>query len=164
VHILCIYILCFTYRSSLHKRSRDEVATAMECINKQNIIIERTVLRSDIRVAPFNFIYQVFQENGWLSLFEAINIYPRLVHEFDRNLKIDNIYQLAPCLDTKVRGTSLRIDADLISSITGIPVIDASSTPFPDSVAPPSMEVLMRCFNPHWVCVWEEGKNSIPIG
>jgi hypothetical protein len=145
-----------------HKRSRDEVAAAMERINKRSIVIERTVLRSDIRVAPFDFIYHVFQDNRWLGLFDAVNIYPRLVHEFYRNLKIDNIYQQASCLKTKVRCTSLRIDANLISSVTGIPVIDASSTLFLDSVDPPSREVLMRCFDPQGVYVWEEGKNIWP--
>jgi len=68
---------------------------------------------------------------------------------------IDNIYHLAPYLDTKVHGLSLRIDADLISSITAILVIDASSTPFPNSVDLPSREVLMRCFDPRGVYVWK---------
>jgi predicted transcriptional regulator len=58
-----------------HKRSRDEVIPAMKRINKRNIVIERTVLRSNIRVTPFDFIYQVFLDNGWLSLFDAVNIY-----------------------------------------------------------------------------------------
>jgi len=76
-------------------------------------------------------------------LFDTINIYPQLVCEFYQNLMIDNIYQLAPCLDSKVRGTSLRIDVDLISSITSIPIIDAINTLFLNSVDLPSKEVLM---------------------
>jgi len=77
-------------------------------------------VRYDIRVTPFDFIYRVFQENEWLSLFDVVNIYPRLVHEFYRNLKIENIYQQAPCLETKVCSTSLRMDADLINSVIGV--------------------------------------------
>jgi hypothetical protein len=74
------------------KRTREEAVAAIECINSRTIVIERGVLKPDIRVAPFDFIYQIFQENGWLSLFDAVYIYPRLVYEFYRNLKIENMH------------------------------------------------------------------------
>jgi len=43
-----------------------------------------------VMVAPFDFIYMTFHENGWLSPFSSSNIYPRLVREFYKNLKISS--------------------------------------------------------------------------
>jgi hypothetical protein len=48
----------------IHKRSREEVGAAIERINSRTIVIERGVLRPDIKVAPFDFIYHTFHENG----------------------------------------------------------------------------------------------------
>jgi hypothetical protein len=46
-----------------NKRKRDEIAAAQERFNKRTIVIERGVLKPDIKVAPFDFIYHRFQEN-----------------------------------------------------------------------------------------------------
>jgi hypothetical protein len=56
------------------KRSKAEVVAAIERISHRKIVIECAMLKSNIRVHPFQFIYQIFQENGWLSLFDAVNI------------------------------------------------------------------------------------------
>jgi len=74
------------------KRTREEIAAAIERINSRTIVIERWVLKPDIKVAPFDFIYYTFQEIGWLSLFDVVDIYLRLVYEFYRNLKIVSIH------------------------------------------------------------------------
>jgi hypothetical protein len=149
----------------IRKRSREkDVVAAIERINSRTIIIEYGVLRPDIRVAPFDFIYHAFHENGWMSLFDAGNIYPRLVYEFYTNLKIGNMHQMSTCLETKVRGTFLHINAELISKVTSIPISHALGTPFLESMTPPSREQLMSCFDPRGAIVWEESKNSIPIG
>ncbi|XP_062149271.1 BRAP2 RING ZnF UBP domain-containing protein 1-like isoform X3 [Alnus glutinosa] len=146
--------------SNTHKRSKvDAVAT----INSRTIVIEHGVLKPDIRVAPFDFIYRIFNENGWLSIFDAVNIYPRLVYEFYKNLEVVSIDKQTPCFETKVCGTTLTIDVDVISEVTDIPLSYAISTPFPDSVTQPSREELMGCFDPRGTNVWEESKNSIPI-
>jgi hypothetical protein len=47
-----------------NKRKRDEIAAAQERFNKRTTVIERGVLKPDIRVAPFDFIYHIFQENN----------------------------------------------------------------------------------------------------
>jgi hypothetical protein len=60
--------------------------------------------------------------------------YPRLMYEFYRNLKIDNMHQMFPRLETKVCGTSLHINAELISEVTGISISHALGTPFPESM------------------------------
>lgn len=74
-------------RGYTRKRSKDEANAAMERIRTRTIVVEHGVLRSHIMVPPFNFIYQIFQESGWLSLFGDVNIYPRLVREFYMNMK-----------------------------------------------------------------------------
>jgi hypothetical protein len=80
--------------SNTHKRSKvDAVAT----INSRTIVIERGVLKPDIRVAPFDFIYRIFNENGWLSIFDAVNVYPRLVYEFYKNLEVVRIDKQSRC-------------------------------------------------------------------
>jgi hypothetical protein len=55
--------LHMTSQGYMRKRSRKEEVVAQERINKRTIVIEREVLKSDIRAAPFDFIYQRFQEN-----------------------------------------------------------------------------------------------------
>jgi hypothetical protein len=68
------------------KRSKVEVAATIEHIGHRKIVIECGVLKVVIRVPPFHFIYRIFMENGWLSIFDAVNIYPRLIYEFYMNL------------------------------------------------------------------------------
>jgi hypothetical protein len=67
-------------------------------------------------------------------------------------------------LETKVRGTSLHINAKLINKVTGIPLSHALGTPFSNLVTLPSREELMVCFDPKGPNVWEESKNNIIIG
>lgn len=55
------------------KRTKAEAVAAIERISQRKIVIERGVLRADIRVAPFDFIFRTFQENGWLSLFDVVS-------------------------------------------------------------------------------------------
>jgi hypothetical protein len=133
------------------KRTKVEATAAIERISQRKIVIEHRVLRSDIQVAPFNFIYRIFQENGWLSIFDAVNIYPQLIYEFYKNLKVVSIHKQTPCLETKVRGTTLIINADVISEVISIPLTHAISIAFPDSVTPPPREKLMACFDPSGV-------------
>lgn len=150
----------------MRKRTREEIATAQELINKWTIVIERAVLESDIKVAPFEFIYQRFQENKWLSLFDSAgNIFPRLVREFYKNMKVERIHPETPCFVTKVRGTKIIINTALIISVTSIPVSPGPGTSFPYTAYQPSREALMECLNPQGGLVWdEEGKNNVPIG
>lgn len=132
---------------SSRKRSKAEIDAAVERIHHRTIVIERGVLRSDIRVPPFQIIYQIFQQNGWLSVFDVVNIYHRLVHEFYKNLKPYSLYD-TPYVDNKVCGTELRITPKVIGEVTGIPLSSGISTPYPDSVTPPSRVELIECFTP----------------
>jgi hypothetical protein len=87
------------------------------------IVIERGVLKPDIRVARFDFIYQKFQENQWSSMLnDGGKIYPRLLWEFYKNLVITNLREQSPSFETKVRSVKIHIDTSLISLVTGIPI------------------------------------------
>jgi len=94
--ILFFFFFCmFSDISTLHtdsqgrirKRTREEAAAAIQRINSRTTVIEHGVLKPDVRVASFDFIYQTFHQNGWLSLFDAVNVYPRLMYEFYRKLE-----------------------------------------------------------------------------
>jgi hypothetical protein len=130
------------------------------------IVIERGVLKPDIRVARFDFIYQKFQENQWSSMLnDGGKIYPRLLWEFYKNLVITNLREQSPSFETKVRSVKIHIDTSLISLVTGIPISTDLGIPFPKTAAQPSRDELMACFNQRKKLVWnEEGKNNVPIG
>lgn len=85
------FMLYFTDMSSQNKRSKIEITAARTRIKKWTIVIERVVVRQDVMVRPFNFIDQIFQENGWQSMFTCNKVYTRLVREFYTNLKNDQI-------------------------------------------------------------------------
>jgi hypothetical protein len=82
------------------KRSKAKAAVAIERIGHRKIVIEHGVLKSEIRVPPFQFIYQIFHENRWLSLFDAVIIYSRLVYEFYKNLKVVSSPNNTPYVET----------------------------------------------------------------
>lgn len=130
------------------------------------IVIERGVLKPDIRVAHFDFICHRFQENQWSSkLNDEGKIYPRLVWEFYKNLVITNLHEQSPSFETKVRSVKIRIDTSLISSVIGILVSTDLGIPFLKTAAQPSKDELMACFNQPKKFVWnKEGKNNVPIG
>jgi hypothetical protein len=125
------------------------------------IVIERGVLRSDIRAPHFQFIYQTFQENGCLSIFYEVNIYPQLIHKFYMNLK-PNAHYATPYVESKVCSTKLHITPEVISEVSGIPLTPTLSTPFPNTVTLPPRVELMECLNPNDEYEWEEHRNKIP--
>jgi hypothetical protein len=130
------------------KRKREEIVAAQERFNKRTIVIERGVLKPDIKMAPFDFIYHRFQEKQWSSMLNGTGkIYPRLVQEFYKNLEITNISEQYPRLETKVRGVKIQIDTSLISLIVGIPVSSAHGIPFLKTATQPSKDELIACFN-----------------
>jgi hypothetical protein len=157
-----IFSLCMFQAMSSRKRFKVEIDDAIECIRHRMIVIEHGVLRSDLRALSFQFIYQTFQEDGWLSIFDAVNIYPRLVHEFYMNLKPYARYD-TPYVESKVCGTKLRITPEVISEVTGILLTPDLSTPFLDTVTPPPRSELIECLYPNGECKWEEHRNKIPI-
>jgi len=96
-----------------NKRKRDEIAIAQERFNKMTNVIERGVLKPNIRVAHFDFIYHRFQENQWSSMLNVGGkIFPKLVWEFYKNLVITNLHEKSPSFETKVRSVKICIDTN----------------------------------------------------
>jgi hypothetical protein len=88
----------------LRKRIKAKIATTRGKIEKRKIVMVRAVVRQDVMVAPFTFINQIFQENGWMSMFTSNKVLPRLVREFCKNLVIEFRQQHYLVLTTTVRG------------------------------------------------------------
>jgi hypothetical protein len=143
--IFWAYLFLFYITDMSNKRYKYEIAAARARIDQRTIIIERAVVRQDVIVPPFDFIEHIFQENKCQSMYTCNIVYPRHVHEFFGNLKIDQIY---PILKTKVHGHSITVDPKLISDMTHIPLIAAPGLPYRDSVDPPSIEDLRLLFHP----------------
>jgi hypothetical protein len=59
------FMFYFTDMSSQNKRSKIEIAATRARIEKRAIVIEWVVVRQDVMLPPFDFIDQIFQENGW---------------------------------------------------------------------------------------------------
>jgi hypothetical protein len=108
--------------SSQNKKSKADIVAARVRIEKHTIVIEQVIVRQDVMVLPFDFINQIFQENGWQSMFTCNKVFTRLVGEFYGNLKID---QISPILKAKVRGQAIIVDHTLISTVAHIPLVPA---------------------------------------
>lgn len=150
-----------TFGTASKKRTREERDALRGKISKRSIIVERGVLRSDLMVEPFQFIYDIFRENKWLTLFEPVNVYHRLVREFYSNMSL--VLGSSPHFKTKVSGTSLLINPALISEVTGIPLTNGKPSPFSDIDTHPTKAEIMASLNPGGDLEWEEQKTKIPI-
>jgi hypothetical protein len=137
-----------TSQRQSRKRSRTNLTAAKERMDKRGIAIERAVIRQDVMMEPFSFIHQIFRNNEWMSLFTSSKIYPKIVREFYLHLEIVDILQQCPVLKTTIRGVEIRIDPDLISLVTDIPLVHPLGIPFPDLDNAPSWEELLAFFDP----------------
>jgi hypothetical protein len=141
-------------QGQLCKRTRVEIAAAKERTTKRKIVIEWAILIPNVMVAAFAFINQIFEENGWLSMFNTNKVFPRLVREFYMNMEIVQTVKHCPVLEIKVHGTEIMIDPTLISLVTNIPLSPNLRIPFQDFVDPPSWEDLRMYFDPQGAQVW----------
>jgi hypothetical protein len=97
--------------------------------------------------------------NGWVY-----SPPPKFIHEFYLHLEIVDILQHCPVLKTTVRGVEIRIDPDLISLVTDIPLVHPLGIPFPDLDNTPSWEELLAFFDPAGTQVWGPNQTYLPIG
>jgi hypothetical protein len=153
-----------TSQRQSRKRSRTNLTAAKERMDKRGIAIERAVIRQDVMMEPFSFIHQIFRNNEWMSLFTSSKIYPKIVREFYLHLEIVDILQQCPVLKTTIRGVEIRIDPDLISLVTDIPLVHPLGIPFPDLDNAPSWEELLAFFDPTGTQVWGPNQTYLPIG
>jgi hypothetical protein len=111
------------------KRTHEEKAFLQDKILTRNIVIKLGVMLTNLLVEPFRFIYDIFCDNRWTSLFTLVNAYTRLVRKFYYN--IENIHLVgASSFKTKVLGKTLTINPRLISEVTGIPLVNGSQLLF----------------------------------
>jgi hypothetical protein len=53
---------------------------------KQTLVAERGVKVADLEEPLFSFILNIFKDRVWLSLFQPINFYLKIVREFYINI------------------------------------------------------------------------------
>jgi len=101
-------------------------------VENRQAILERSVVRADIMVAPLDIIYEIIQGNHWGYLYTcACQVYPKLVHDFYGHLEV---------VQDDVNGIILQIDPQFISNIIGVPMLDISASPFSNILQTPSLE------------------------
>lgn len=57
-----------------------------EKFKKRMLVVERGVKVADLKDPAFSFILDTFRDRGWLSLFQPVNAYLKLVREFYTNI------------------------------------------------------------------------------
>jgi len=84
-------------------------------------------------------------ENNWEYLYNcACQALPRLVREFYGHMIVTQDDDLGLIMQTMVRGQTILIDPQLISSVIRVPVLPVSETPFLDTA--PSIDFLHDFF------------------
>jgi hypothetical protein len=99
-----------------------------------------------------------------MSLFTSSKIYPKIVREFYLHLEIVDILQQCLVLKTTVWGLEIRIDPDLITQVTDIPLVHPLGIPFLDPDNAPSWEEMLAFFDPTGTQVWGPNQTFLPIG
>ena len=121
------------------------------------------MVQSNLLVEPFRFIYDIFRDNQWTSLFTPVDAYPRLVQEFYFNIEsIKSTCDLS--FKTKVSGKTLTINYKLISEVTRIPLTNGKAAPFLHTEPQSSKADIMVVLNLGGKLEWDDNKSKIPIG
>lgn len=95
---------------------------------KRSFVVERGVKVSDLEDSALAFILNIFWDKNWLSLFQPINAYLRLVHDFYANMV--NISVSPPHFTTKVLSVKIHVTPTFISQVTQIPIVPNPGFPF----------------------------------
>jgi hypothetical protein len=86
-------------------------------------------------------IAQMLLKNNWEYLYNcAYQAFPRLVREFYGHMIVTQDDDRGLIIQTMVRGQTILIDPQLISSVIRVPVLPISITLFPDEA--PSIDFL----------------------
>jgi hypothetical protein len=110
-------------------------------VENRQAILERSVVRADIMVAPLDIIYEIIQGNHWGYLYTcACQVYPKLVHDFYGHLEVVQDDVNGIILQTTVQWHIIQIDPQFISNIIGVPMLDISASPFSNILQTPSLE------------------------
>jgi hypothetical protein len=115
------------------QRIGESVIDRLHRMQSRQVLSERNLLRADLRDAVLLPISQMLLENHWEYLYNcACQIFPRLVREFYGHMIVTQDDDHGLIIKTMVRGQTIMIDPQLISS--GVPVLTVSGAPFPDEL------------------------------
>jgi hypothetical protein len=129
----------------VRKRTEELVADRLHRMRSWQVLSERNLLRGDLRDPVLLPIAQVLLENNWEYLYNcACPAFPRLVREFYGHMIVIQDDDKGLIMQTMVRGQTILIDPQLISSMIGVPVLPVSGVPFPDEA--PSIDFLHDFF------------------
>lgn len=121
------------------------MADRLHLMRSQQVLSERNLLRADLRDLVLLPIAQMLLENNWEYLYNyACQTFPRLVREFYGHIIVIQDDDRGLIMQTMVRGQTILIDPQLISSVIWVPVLPVSGVPFPDEA--PSIEFLHNFF------------------
>jgi len=129
----------------VRQRIEESVADRVHCMQSQQVLSERNLLRADLRDSVLLPIAQMLLENNWEYLYNcACQAFPRLVREFYGHMIVTQDDDHGLIMQTMVRGQTILIDPQLISFVLGVPVLLVSRAPFPDEA--PSIDFLHDFF------------------
>jgi hypothetical protein len=114
-------------------------------MQSRQVLSKRNLLHADLRDPVLLPIAQMLLENNWEYPYNCAYLaFPKLVREFYGHMIIIQDDDRGLILQTMVRGQTILIDPQLISSVIGVLVLPVSGVPFPDEA--PSIEFLHDFF------------------
>jgi hypothetical protein len=147
----------------VRQRTEEEQSAFQAKIMDHNVLTERNVVCTDIRVPPLDSIYETIQTYHWGYLYTCVCIVlTRLVRLFYANLEVAQDDEHGMVLQSTVDGHIITVDPQTISRFLGVPVLDLPASPYNEVVLPPSMDDLREFF--HAVPQGEGCPTNIRIG
>jgi len=129
----------------VRQRIEDSIADRVHRMLSRQVLSERNLLRADLRDPVLLPIAQMLFENNWEYLYNcACKAFPRLVREFFGHMIVTQDDDRGLIMHTMVRGQTILIDPQLISSVIGVLVLPISGALFPDEA--PSIDFLHDFF------------------
>jgi hypothetical protein len=114
-------------------------------MQSRQVLSEQNLLRADLRDPVLLPIAQMLLENNWEYLYNcACQAFPRLVRKFYGDMIIIHYDDRRLIMQTMVRGQTILINPQLISSVIGVPILLVSGVPFLDEA--PSIDFLHDFF------------------
>jgi hypothetical protein len=147
--------LCFFFSSGnmssndspprVRQRIEELVANRLHRIQSRQVLSEQNLLRADLRDQILLPIAQMLLENNWEYLYNcAYHAFPKLVWGFYSHMIIIEDDDRGLIMQTIVRGQTILIDPQLISSMISVPILPVSRVPFPEEA--PNIEFLHDFF------------------
>jgi len=100
-------------------------------MQSRQVLSEWNLLRADLRDPVLLPIAQMLLENKWEYLYNcAYPAFPKLVQEFYGHMIVIQDDDKGLIMQTMVRGQTILIDPQLISSVIGVLVLPVSGVPF----------------------------------